>query len=273
MNRVLSAIGWCVLIGLALTQSPSLAQTILTAGGVVNESSLSAKYYVQARLPDRLRWVADPVDPARRVLEVRLQRNDGMVAGGLRTEIVPRGDGAANGAQTRWYGFEFYVPDDWVPIQPAVVVAQLHGNDHVYLAPPLSLQIQEGRLFMMTQYNTRAALSADPPKTEGSVRRYPWVAPLKKGKWYRWVVRAQWSSTPGAGELDVWIDDELVMSERNRPNAYDTDGRPGSLNYAKAGLYAPAGMADLESISMLIRGIVLGGSDATYQDVVRDLSR
>lgn len=263
----------CALMVCAVFCFQACAQVMLAAGGIVSESSLSSKYYIQARSPERLSWVSDPADPSRRVLQIRLHREDGQVAGGLRAEIVPRGDAAANGPSTRWYGFEFYVPDEWVPIPPAVVVAQLHGNDHVYLAPPLSLQIQEGRLFLMTQYNTRGARSADPPKTEGSVRRYPWVAPLKKGKWYRWVVRTQWSSTPGEGELDVWIDDELILSERGRPNTYDTDGRPGSFNYAKAGLYAPAGIAELESISILTRGIFLGRGDVSYEAFVAGFSR
>lgn len=252
--------------------TPVFAQ-VTKAGGVVTESSLDSRYYVQARSKERLKWVADPLDSVRKVLQVTLHRDDGAVAGGLRTEIVPRGDGAFNGPDVRWYGFEFYVPESWVLIPQAVVVAQLHGNDHLHLAPPLSLQIQDGRIFLMTQYNTRLARAADPPRTEGSVRRYPWVAPLKKGKWYSWVVRVQWSSTPGEGEMDVWIDNERVLSERNRPNTYDTDGRPGSLNYAKAGIYAPAGMGDLETISLLTRGVVLGGNEATYQELLHELAR
>jgi hypothetical protein len=252
--------------------SPVQAE-LLPIGGAITPENFSGRYYIQSDSRNNLQFVPDPLDPARKVLELTLARSDKKASGGHRTEIHVRGDAARNLEGIRWYGFEFYVPETWVSISKPIVVAQLHGNDYTVPAPLVSLQIQENRMFLMTQYNTHPIGGPTLPVTANSVRKYPWHGPLEKGRWYRLVMRVLWSSTPNLGEMDIWIDDRRIVSEKNQPNSYDTSGPVGSVNYAKTGVYAPYGIGSLDTVKILNRGIVFGGSDSTYEEIVNGFSQ
>jgi hypothetical protein len=243
------------------------AEGILPVGGVINEAKFKDTYLVQTGNPANLRFVSDPEDPGKRVLELTLGRKDPEAATSHRTEILARRDGIGNLAEVRWYGFDFYIPRDWLPNSNPVCVAQLHGNDLLRLAPPVSLQIQGSEMFLMLQYNVNPVQSATPPKTSNSVRSYPWRGPLTTGRWRHLIVRTLWSSVPGAGELDIWLDGTRVVTQRATPNTYDTSEVVGGQNYAKNGIYAPYGIGESEAIRILTRGIVFGGPTASYKDV------
>lgn len=250
----------------AHAESPT-ASHILPISGVVQPKTLSADYFIQTGNPGNLRFIDDPENSGRKVLEMALSKKDPEAATSHRTEILGRKDALANGVEIRWYGFEIYLPKSWTLEPNPIVVAQLHGNDRLRLAPPVSLQIQGGRMFIMLQHNTNKLLSATPPVTGNSVRSYPWHSPLQKGRWLRFVVRTLWSSTPSVGELDLWMNDELILSQRNTPNTYETEPGIGGQNYAKTGVYAPYGLSTNDQISILTRGIIIGGPDATYDDI------
>lgn len=264
------------LIPVLVFSSPmAIAETkkILPIGGVVREDTLKADYLIQTGNPENLRFVPDPENSSKKVLELTLRRSDPEAATSHRTEILGRKDGLGNQEELRWYGFAFYVPADWKLDESPIAVAQLHGNDFLRLAPPLSLQIQGGRMFLMLQHNTNRVTSTTPPVTGNSVRLYPWHGPLVRGRWYRLIVRTVWSATPGKGELDVWLDGTLLITQRGIPNTYDTSEGIGGRNYAKTGVYAPYGIKASDEVRVLTRGIVFGGPDATFVEMVNALEK
>lgn len=246
---------------------------ILSIGGVVREATLKGDYLVQTGNPENLRFVTDPESSSKKVLELTLRRGDPEAATSHRTEILGRKDGIGNQLESRWYGFSFFIPADWKPDPSPIVIAQLHGNDFLRLAPPVSLQIQGGRMFLMLQHNVNSATSKTPPVTGNSVRTYPWRGPLILGRWCRLIVRTFWSTTPGIGELEVWLNDDLLVTQRGIPNTYDTSEGIGGRNYAKTGIYAPYGIEASDTVKILTRGIVFGGPDATYEDIVDALGK
>jgi hypothetical protein len=239
----------------------------------VQEATFAQDYMVQTGTPSNIRFVSDPDNRAKTVLELTLQRDDPEAGMGHRTEVLGRHDGLGNKIEVRWYGFDFYIPSDWTPEPQPIAVAQLHGNDQLGLAPPLSLQVQGSEMFLMLQYNINAVTSATPPVSGNSVRSYPWRGSLTKGRWHRLVVRTFWSSSPGIGELDVWLDGILLVSQRATPNTYDTSNVVGGQNYAKTGLYAPYGLEANNAVRILSRGIVFGGPTARYQDIANALEK
>ena len=249
------------------------SEKILPIGGVVNEATLNDYYLIQTGNRANLRFIPDPEKPSRMVLELTLRGSDPEAATSHRTEILGRKDGLGNQEEARWYGFEFYVPPDWRQYPTAIVVAQLHGNDRLRLSPPVSIQIQGGRMFLMLQHNTNAVTGRTPPTTANSIRFYPWHGPLILGRWYRLIVRTYWSAMPGAGELDVWLNGNLLARQRGVPNTYDTSEGIGGRNYAKTGINAPYGIEASDAIRILTRGIVYGGPSAGYQDMVDALDR
>lgn len=265
--RSMAVVVFIQILSLCHVEAMAGDMKILSIGGVVREETLRAEYLVQTGNPANLRFVADPENATKRVLELTLRASDPEAATSHRTEILGRKDGIGNQEAVRWYGFAFFVPADWKSDESPTVVAQLHGNDLLRLAPPLSLQIQEGRMFLMLQHNINRVTSATPPVTGNSVRLYPWRGPLVTGRWYRLIVRTIWSATPGVGELDVWLDGSLLVTQRGIPNTYDTSDVVGGRNYAKTGIYAPYGFKSKDEARILTRGIVIGGPDATYAEI------
>lgn len=265
-----------VLLALATAATGSVraasgeSATMLDIGGVVQPTSFADKYFVQAASPNRFRFVADPVDPSRTVLEVALLGTDLGVAGGRRSEIIAKGDMLKSGV--RWYGFEFYIPPDWKITPKGIVVSQIHGNDNLNLIPLVSLGITGTKMYLMLGSNSNRIDSSTPPRSENTTRISPWEQTLIAGRWYRLVVRANWSFEPGKGAIDIWIDDRFVFSAHDIPNSYDTSGGGYAGNYAKMGLYAWDGLGSIDQQRILVRGIVLGQPTAKYRDVVDALS-
>jgi hypothetical protein len=77
---------------------------------------------------------------------------------------------------------------------------------------------------------------------------------VKTEQWYCFVVRADWSHTPGRGALTVWVNGERLYESQNLPNAYET----WLGNWPKTGLYIPGKMAVPER-TLYVDFIYVGG--------------
>jgi hypothetical protein len=65
------------------------------------------------------------------------------------------------------------------------------------------------------------------------------LAPLQRGHWHDFVMHAKWSSDPGVGFLEIWIDGKNVLPKHMAANKY-----PGMRNYMEAGLYRNGHIGD-----------------------------
>ena len=65
------------------------------------------------------------------------------------------------------------------------------------------------------------------------------LAPLQRSHWHDFIMHAKWSSQPGVGYLEMWIDGVNVLPKHLTPNMY-----PGMRNYLVVGLYRNSRIGD-----------------------------
>ena len=197
----------------------------------------------QEPAPDRMRLVTDVPDggrkPAGPVLRVELRRFESS-EGKQDGDVVVTGGYAANRAEvydriarretpaaqwpdpvgsTRWYGFDLYVPADFVEDDTGVVwfsMLQWKGLDTGQ--PPIALEIKRDHLDM-----------------GGASGRHA-LGPLKKGQWERVVIGIHFD--PGAaGWVEVYRDGVQVLARTSRPTMNLRDDGSVDPAYLKLGIY------------------------------------
>lgn len=197
-----------------------------------------------------LTLVADPTGVAGNVLRAYLHKDDALAGGSHRSEVSTFSIKATIG-QVSWYWFETYVPIDWVNGGERVTIWQMHdtadGGDPAR-HPPFECIISGNQIAMES-----AACTADADDT--SIERYGiWVAPLVKGRWQSWVVKADWQYTV-AGALTIWLDQRKVFVESGKRTCYnDLVGI-----FPKFGVYVPNSLdSAIPSRTVYHRGMVTG---------------
>ena len=161
--------------------------------------------------------VEDPTGsaPTKMVERFEVRSGDCHVNGGWsdcernreRSELWEQGDRSPRGT-TAWYGWSFYVPDDWPNIDPTKTVI---GQFHQHRAHPIWMfQNKDGGLVL------------DDQSGGSSKRLIPLVdAAVFKGKWHRIEVHAKWE-TDDTGFLRVWMDGDLKLDHKGRTMSADT---------------------------------------------------
>ncbi len=254
-----------LLSSLALMSFTVFAQVDRTRGGPVGKGEFSGRYILQSASPDNLQWVQDPAGSKRIVLQARLRASDEMVFGGRRTEIIPQREMVGDGV--RWYGFSVYFPEDWQPHPYPTLVAQLHtSQDKVITSPPLALVVQGNNLDLELYANHRPLGGEEPITRSNSARQLIRLDKLRLGRWYCFVIRADWSHTPGSGALKLWMNGDRVYESANLYNSYDTT----KGNYPKAGLYMP-GMASVNERKIYLDFIHVGGPRMGYEEMAAQM--
>lgn len=197
----------------------------------------------QEPAPDRMRLVTDvPGDgrkPAGPVLRVELRRFESS-EGRRDGDVVTTGGYSANRAEvydrharretppaqwpdpvgsTRWYGFDLFVPADFVEDDTGVVwfsLLQWKGLDSGQ--PPIALEIKRGHLDL------------------GGASGRHFLGPLKKGQWERVVVGVHFD--PGAaGWVEVYRDGVQVLARTSRPTMNRRADGTVDPAYLKLGIY------------------------------------
>lgn len=207
-------------------------RTGFESGDLGDWSSLGAQ---QLCCPHSATVVDDPVRSGSHALQVTADSRDPYVKGSPRAEFRLKADWLGEGYG---YAFSLYVPDDWTAIPDSVVFAQWHGTrDRLFLeggrVPVLKLVIEEDEFRLRGAWDddlvTKTAFA---PKGAPDVEKaLYWTAPLERGHWIDWRVRARWA--PGeSGYLEVLKDGERVFT-RAGPNAFNDLLGP----YFKMGVY------------------------------------
>jgi len=176
--------------------------------------------------PDRLQLVDDAHG---RVLRAEVRPGD-VASGGNRAEVYarhasPRETPADQWpdpvGSTRWYGFDLYVPADFVTDPTGTVwfsLTQWKGRDGAQ--PAIALEIKRDRMEMA-----------------GASGRND-LGPIKKGQWERIVVGVHIDPT-SAGWVEVYRDGVPALARTSRPTTTLVNGLPDPI-YFKQGVYRSA---------------------------------
>jgi hypothetical protein len=148
----------------------------------------------------------------------------GEVRTGLEGPATP-----AEGMQ-QWYAWSTYFPPDFEWDGEWLIYTQWHHTQRT--GPPVvALLVSPGsapRLSLIVRGGTLQA--GVQPRTATFD-----LGPLQRGVWLDHKVSVDWSSTPGAGRISVWINGEQVLPSTAVANLY-----AGQNAYLKQGLYASA---------------------------------
>lgn len=236
---------------------------LLTANAAATTRFFPDFYTLNSGNPANISLVDDPAGSGRKVFHMQVKKTDPLVLGGARTEVSPRNEYVKEGL--RWYTFSMYFPTNWEFHNTPTLVAQLHTSQQTaVVSPPMSLTVTNRTFSLDFNYNHRSTSgSADPATKANSVAESIRLGNLELGKWYCFVVRANWSYKPGQGEVQVWMNGNEVFSAKNTYNSYET----WLGNYAKVGLYMPGTMM-VPQRSLYADFVHLGGPSSTYDTML-----
>lgn len=231
---------WIVLACMPVTAS---SQVDRTRAGTASSGNITERYTINTADPGNVELVPDPAGSGRTVVRVRVRDTDRKVVGGSRTEISPLREYVREGI--RWYAISVYFPSDWHFHPTPTVVGQLHTSQKTAIVPPpVSFVARDRSLYLELHFNHRRIDGADPVTKQNSARQLIRLDTIRTAQWYCFVVRADWSFTPGKGALWIWLNGDKVYEANNSHNAYVT----WLGNYPKTGLYLPGKMAIPERI-------------------------
>lgn len=172
-----------------------------------------------------------------------------------------------------WYWYAFYMPEDWNPGAPLVLM-QLHDLDNVSaglplgtgapstMDPSLILTTCDHNSFLdhtrLNKLSFRQAVSLvddETPTTLANMeRRYPHVmTSLPLGRWVEVVVNYHAHQADATGKTVIWIDRRKVY-QHSRRNSYSNEYGV-SLHI---GLYGYWGAAGLSRSTLYTKGAVIG---------------
>ncbi|MBK6974863.1 MAG: heparin lyase I family protein [Sterolibacteriaceae bacterium] len=246
---------------LGLASGAGLAQVDRARGGVASGSAFASRYALNSADPANLTWVPDPAGSARPVMRVRVRDTDDKVFGGLRTEISPLNEYIRDGV--RWYALSMYFPADWEFHPYPVVVGQLHTSQKATIvSPPVSFVAHGRSLDLELHHNHRSVGGSDPVTKANSASQTIRLDKLRTQTWYCFVVRADWSFTPGQGSLRIWMNGDKVYEALNSYNAYET----WLGNWPKVGLYHPGAMGVHER-TLYVDYVYVGGQKSGFDEM------
>jgi hypothetical protein len=193
--------------------------------------------------------VINPEGPGK-VLKYDLRRTDTIVSSSVRAEIELQGTDAPENSE-RWYGLQYYL-QNYGADPGAESLLQWHDINGT--CPPLSLQVQSGRLRIQQCINN-ANTSND-------------LGPVVSNAWLSIVMHVKWTSG-NTGIIQVWRDGQLMVNKSN----IRTNSTGGS--YFKFGInkwsWAPGGGSSNQSQRIFyVDNFRMGNDNAMYQDVSPD---
>ena len=161
--------------------------------------------------------ISDPTGmaPAKQVERFEVRSGDCHFNGGWsdcernreRSELWEQGDRSPRGTSA-WYGWSFFVPEDWPNVEPAKTVI---GQFHQHRAHPIWMFL-----------NHKGGLVLDDQSTGRSTRSIPLIDEANfTGRWHRIEVNGKWE-TDNTGFLKVWVNGELKLDYSGQTMTADT---------------------------------------------------
>lgn len=225
-----------------------------------------------AGIPGYIDLVTDPAGSGENVMRSRVTYSDALTYASHRTEIGLGTDSLPYPTE-RWYSWSIYLPTEWQINTVEETIWQVHNKPDTspaegsYAIPPTlsMLTTPDGRIRFENAYDANATT------TNGSnTSRTLFYAPLDRGKWVDWALRAVWSATAGTGTLQFFRNRRLFFTETNKINTYnDAVVRGGAGVYMRMGTYywsATAGNPIQERIAYY-KGFRVGDAASSFAEV------
>jgi hypothetical protein len=176
--------------------------------------------------------VADPANPAKKVLMFRANQDDARASGAPRCELTfsPSFNGKLPVNQEFWYAFGVRL-DKWTPGKDEQILMQWHwGNGTIPLGPFLALSLSNGVL----KFDTKTSAISPPSIASSKTTVLYQNTSLPVDKWTYFVIKAKISYDSGqAPYIKIWRDGAQVVNY-NGPVGYNY---PAVQPYAKIGHY------------------------------------
>jgi hypothetical protein len=157
-------------------------------------------------------------------------------SGSQRAEIEPDVPEFSEG-QTRYFRLTYVLPSSFPADPQGFQLATQWKNDGTG-SPPLEVRVEKGRFVLGGGYGR-----------PGGARLFSTdIAPVVTGKPVEIVVGIRFSSDPGKGQVDVWLDGEQKVAGFRPPGG---TLYPGRSSYWKIGLYRHTGNAGTATADLL----------------------
>lgn len=245
------------LLTLSLLVSVSAyAQVDKLVGGTTTQDDLATRYSIVSGAVGSVAVVTDPVG-SKPVLQVTTKSSSPLVAGVAASYVAPIGETTASGL--RWYAMSAYFPSGWVNTTTPVSVMQIATAQSSGLPAPLAIQARNGYLELSQTSNHLTSGSATKANSANEVIR---LAKLTTGKWFCFVIKAEWYQKLGSGNLTLWMNGDKIYEAQRAINNYGT----AFGNQPQVGLIY-SGAADLASRSVYLDFVRLGGA-TTYVEQI-----
>lgn len=238
------------------------ANTVPATASTAAEGIVDSDYIRQSADPSRIEIVPDPAGSARQVFHMRVNQTDPKTNGGLRSEVLRRGEYKKEGL--RWYAMSVFIPNNWASDRRLTIISQIHTSQKTLrkVPPPISFTVRNDEQMLALHGSTRNLSKGETVDRTSADEKMVSLGALKKGAWQCFVVRADWSWTPGKGSLDIWRNGEKIYTAKDSPNAYESD----LGNYPKTGLYEPGGM-EVPTREIFADAIHVAGAEASYDEM------
>ncbi len=212
-------------------------------------------------------FVSSPVRAGSFAHRSELRKSDPNVESSKRTEYSFFHEKVGNLGDTRWFGFSYYVPSDWVDDNSgqSESVWQMHPkmDDCSTNRNPIgALLISEDYY----QYVIRTDSKRCSTPTRQTTKSFN-LGKIKKGQWNDFVIHTKWSYGPD-GFTKIWLNGKVVLDYKG-PNHFNIERK---YPFAKFGLYK-WGWAENPNASKVSKRVIyqdeirIGDENATYADV------
>ncbi|MBV6319950.1 heparin lyase I family protein [Duganella violaceipulchra] len=247
---------WKLLLVGLMASAAAHAQVDKLVGGTTTQTDLGSRYAVVSGVAANVSVETDPIG-TKPVLKMRVMSGDPTVAGASGSYVAPTNESVKSGL--RWYAMSVYFPAGWTNSANPVSVLQIATSQASGLAPPLSIQVRNGNLEVSQTSNHLMSGSATPANSANETFR---LAKLVTGKWYCFVVKAEWYQTLGSGNMTLWMNGDKIYDAYRAINNYGT----AFGNTPRVGLMYP-GVADVADRTIYTDFVRLGGA-TTYVEQI-----
>ncbi|MFP2904248.1 polysaccharide lyase [Pyxidicoccus sp. 3LFB2] len=197
---------------------------------------------------------------AQKVTVLQSEYNQG--GSSWRAEAVVNNGLGGKAGQTRWYGFSYYIPNDWVD-DPTTseVIWQLHEFPDAcedWRSPYLALYLTGNVIKLNRRYDSKPCSNGNIPEGSGTIASTPVI----KGQWVDVVIKAQFSYT-STGRVQYWVNGQLV-GDQTGGNIYNDT----AAGYLKVGLYRWEWKdTTIASRTLYHDEVRVGDANSTYAEV------
>jgi hypothetical protein len=193
----------------------------------------------------QMQVVADPVAQGRYAMRVELKYGDEYNGySDARSLITGPGTLWEDEGNDRWYRWQTLWPQDWVGSYPkwdelSNPAARSHGGSVVEWHHDANGSVETGSAPLYIWGDDANIVLCLVNQATSDCREKINLAPLQRSHWHDFILHAKWSSDPGVGFLEIWIDGANVLPRKITATMY-----PRMRNYLVAGLYRNGHIGD-----------------------------